>query len=73
MQQVGKWGNGRNWNKSPQTEGGWIRLCPIISNQRSEENISPKATNNVRKIVQQVVINLKIVLQCTKNTIVSGC
>ncbi|KAB0798368.1 hypothetical protein PPYR_09361 [Photinus pyralis] len=34
-----RWGNGRDWNMAPSSEGGWIRLWPMKSNE-SEDDVN---------------------------------
>lgn len=27
---TGIWGNGRNWNEAPESEGDWVRIFPMM-------------------------------------------
>lgn len=54
MQQSGKWGNGRNWNKSPHREGGWVRLWPMSTDDSSEDQVLQDSSKSVKNMVHQV-------------------
>lgn len=65
MSQERKWGNGKDWNKAPRREGGWIRIWPMMSDKCSEEEILTDDSKSIKKMVQQVSVDFeRIIVIC---------
>ncbi|XP_025835866.1 probable tubulin polyglutamylase TTLL2 [Agrilus planipennis] len=47
-----KWGNGRDWKNSPESEGGWMRIWPVISDDNQDGDFQTR--RNVKEIVAQI-------------------
>lgn len=62
MHQTGRWGNGRNWNKAPPREGGWVRIWPMTSDEYVKEEPQPDLKEDMKHTVQQVRLNYVSIL-----------
>lgn len=50
------WGNGRDWEFAPATEGGWIRLWPFKSNKNFKDMSSRDTKMSVKYMVGEVIL-----------------
>ncbi|RZC34710.1 tubulin polyglutamylase TTLL2, partial [Asbolus verrucosus] len=57
-----KWGNGRDWNCATSSEGGWIRIWPIVVEPLNKSN-----TSNVKQMVSTVIKYTKTAKDLVKN------
>ena len=47
-----KWGNGRDWNFAPSSEGGWIRLWPVSVEPLNRNSNGLSVKQMVSKIIK---------------------
>lgn len=58
-----KWGNGRDWNFAPSSEGGWIRIWPMTIEVPVKNGNGP----NIKQMVSSVVRFTKCAKELAKN------
>ncbi|XP_030749524.1 probable tubulin polyglutamylase TTLL2 isoform X2 [Sitophilus oryzae] len=66
------WGNGRDWNIPRSTEGGWVRLWPMETEEKIDKNNNVNSNNNntgpvgIKNMVNKVIKFNKITKELVK-------
>ncbi|KAF5293176.1 hypothetical protein FQR65_LT11021 [Abscondita terminalis] len=63
-----RWGNGRDWNCAPCSEGGWIRIWPMKLNENDNNNNYYNCNGNVsvKNMVAEVIKFSKLAKEIVK-------